>query len=146
MLHRPVKLLVLTTTTLNVSLRSDGDTCIQVRYADGINGNLNSCVSGFCTEWVVTQVQDSEAPQCTITSPANGGETLVDADDAANGFQVVPTLNVTGDDATAFSFGTTVATIEIRDGGTTQVIAVANATLEVNVTEAGTFSINGCQT
>ena len=51
-----------TTTTLNVSLRSDGDTCIQVRYADGINGNLNSCVSGFCTEWVVTQVQDSAVP------------------------------------------------------------------------------------
>ena len=74
-------------------------------------------------------------PQCTLTSPANG-TTLVDADDAANGFQVVPTLEVTGD-ATAFSFGTTVANIEIRDGGTTGT-AVANATLEVNVTQAGT--------
>ena len=42
---------------------------------------------------------------------------LVDADDAANGFQLVPTLKVTGD-ATAFGFGTTSATVEIRDGGT----------------------------
>ena len=112
-----------------------------MRYADGINGNLNSCVSGFCTEWVVTQVQDSAVPQCTLTSPANG-TTLVDADDAANGFQVVPTLEVTGD-ATAFSFGTTVANIEIRDGGATTGTAVANATLEVNVTEAGTLNITG---
>ena len=129
-----------TSTSLNVSLRSDGDTCIQVRYADGINGSLNSCQEGFCTEWVVTQVEDSAVPQCTLATPVNG-ETVVDADDATNGFQIVPTLEVSGD-ATAFSYGTTVANIEIRDGGTTGA-AVANATLEINVTEAGTLNITG---
>ena len=100
-----------TSTSLSVSLRSDGDTCIQVRYADGINGSLNSCQEGFCTEWVVTQVEDSAVLQCTLATPVNG-ETVVDADDGTNGFQIVPTLEVTGD-ATAFSFGTTVANIEI---------------------------------
>ena len=71
---------------------------------------LNDDVAGFYW-WFVTRVQ-SEVPQCSIASPTDG-QTVVDADDGTNGFQFVPTVNVTGD-ATAFGFGTTSVTVEIE--------------------------------
>ena len=101
---------------------------------------MNDDVAGFFTEWFVTRVQESEAPQCSIASPTDG-ETVVDADDGVNGFQFVPTVNVVGD-ATAFGFGTTSVTVEIREGGATDPV-IAGGSVTLALTEAGTFSING---
>ena len=102
--------------------------CLQVRYADGVNGSHETCVAGFCNEWKISKVYSGDVPVVTISAPTVNPVT---ADDSGT-FSYVPELVSSAPVGSAFdgfSVGTTTAVatlIKVVNGVDTEVLAVSN--------------------